>query len=80
MVAHQNHMGKGVLSWQSSDQDSASTAGVVGFTPSQGVHPNRREVSLTVVLICISLMMSGCSIFFHVLFGHLHIIFGEMSI
>jgi hypothetical protein len=29
-------MGKGVLSWQSSDQDSASTTGVVGFTPSQG--------------------------------------------
>ena len=44
-----------------------------------GVHPNRHKVSLAVVLICISLVMSGCSIFFHVLFGHLHILFGEMS-
>ena len=44
-----------------------------------GVHPNRHKVSLAVVLICISLVMSECSIFFHVLFGHLHILFGEMS-
>ena len=35
---------------------------------------------LTVVFICISLMISDGECFFHVLFGHLYIFLGEMSI
>ena len=35
---------------------------------------------LTVVLICISLIISNVEHFFHVIFGHLDVFFGEMSI
>ena len=41
-------------------------------------HSDWREVTLIVVLICISLI-SNIEHFFHVLFGHQYIFFGEMS-